>query len=44
MGAVRAALSAPAVDARCGDSLVVKVKFVSGGSNYLEFIIAMTVP
>jgi hypothetical protein len=44
MGAVRAAINAPAVNGRCHDSLVLKVKVASGGSSYLEFLVGMTTP
>jgi hypothetical protein len=44
MGAVRTVIEAPAVDAKCGDWLVLKAKVVSGGSPYLEFLASMVTP
>ena len=44
MGKLRAVIDLPAVPAQCGDVLVLRVDFVSGGSNYLEFIVGMTIP
>lgn len=43
-GSLYAVIAAPAVDAKCGDWLVLKVKVVSGGSPFLEFIANMTTP
>ena len=43
-GNVHAAIDAPAVAAHCDDSRVLRVKFVSGRSNYRDFISGMTTP
>ena len=38
-----ATVSLPAVAAACGDTLVLRVKVVSGSSDYIEFATGMTI-
>lgn len=37
-------LTAPEIAAACGDKLVVRTRFVSGTSGYLEFLVRLTTP
>ena len=43
-GEFGAAMTAPAVPAVCNDVLVVKIRFVSGTSDFLDFLSSLTVP
>ena len=43
-GSVGARVSAPAVSARCGDLLVLRVNYVAGSSPFLEMFAEMSIP
>jgi len=43
-GTISASVAGAAVPAKCGDTLTLKVKFVSGSSDYIEFGAHVDIP
>ncbi len=43
-GSIDATVAGPAVDARCGDLLVMRVKMLSGSTGYIELATGLSIP
>lgn len=43
-GDIRATKSGPAMNARCGDELILRIDYAAGSSNFLQITTALVIP